>query len=242
MGVQQSIEPTQFRSTLASQVQARVVRRLLLVIGRGIFRLRFEFRGLEHVPTGEPLIVAAAPHRNWIDPFLIVMALPVGPRIYFLGSAEGMFNRWWKRTVLWAVGGVIPVSTQGQLNREGLETSLQILAADQRLGLFPEGWNQESKPPDEIQPIRRGVAFLAERSARRVLPIGLAGTQELWRGKTLRLQVGEPLDPPPAGATRAEETTYAERLAEALRAVLPPLPPEPSNGHKPWPWLTRLLY
>ena len=223
-------------------LQARLTRRLLGLLGRGVFRLRFEFRGLEHVPRGEPLIIAAAPHRNWIDPFLIVLALPARPRVYFLGSAEGMFDTWWKKAILAVLGGVVPVSTRGQLNREGLDTSLKILAANQRLGLFPEGWNQEQKPAAEIQPIRRGVAFLAERSRRRVLPVGLAGTQELWRGKTLRLQVGPPLDPPPPDADRAAETAYAERLTEALRAVLPPLPPEPAGGRKPWPWLTRLLY
>lgn len=226
----------------AERLQARLSRRILRLLGHGLFRLRFEFRGLEHVPRGEPLIVAAAPHRNWIDPFLIVIALPPEPRVYFLGSAEGMFNTWWKRAVIAALGGVVPVSTAGHLNREGLETSLRILATDRRLGLFPEGWQQEAKPPDEIQPIRRGVAFLAERSGRRVLPIGLAGSQELWRGKMLRLQVGPPLDPPPPRADRATENAYAQRLTEALRAALPPLPPEPRDGRKPWPWLTRLLY
>ena len=236
-------EPTPgYRPTRLTRLQARIVRRLLYLIGGGIFRLRFQFRGLEHVPPGEPLVIAAAPHRNWIDPFLIVMALPLRPRIYFLGSAEGMFDTWWKRAVLAAVGGVVPVSTSGQLNREGLETSLAILAADQRLGIFPEGWSQEHQPPAEIRPIRRGVAFLAERSGCRVLPVALAGSRELWRGKTLRLQVSAPLEPPPPGSTRAEETAYADRLTAALRAALPPLPPEPPDGHKPWPWLTRLLY
>lgn len=234
--------PAPTGSPLVSWLQARLIRRLLFLIGRGIFRLDFQFRGLEHIPRGEPLIVAAAPHRNWIDPFLIVMAMPSNPRVYFLGSAEGMFDKWWKRGVLTVLGGVIPVSTEGNLNRQGLETSLAILKADRRLGLFPEGWNQEQQPPDQIQPIRRGVAFLAERSARRVLPVGLAGTQELWRGKTLRLQVGPPLDALHPDATRAEETAYAERLTAALRAVLPPLPSEPADGRKPWPWLTRLLY
>ena len=231
-----------FRATLLTRLQARAVRRLLYLIGSGIFRLRFQFRGLEHVPAGEPLIVAAAPHRNWIDPFLVVIALPPEPRIYFLGSAEGMFNTRWKRAILAIVGGVVPVSTSGQLNREGLDTSLAILAADQRLGLFPEGWHQEHQPPTEIQPIRRGVAFLAERSGRRVLPVTLAGTQELWRGKTLRLQVSPPLDALAPDAPRAEETAYAARLTDVLGASLPPLPPEPADGRKPWPWLTRLLY
>jgi 1-acyl-sn-glycerol-3-phosphate acyltransferase len=227
---------------LASRIQARLARRLLLVLGRGLFRLHFQFRGLENVPSGEPLIVAAAPHRNWIDPFLIVLALPPQPRIYFLGSAEGMFDTWWKRAVLAALGGVVPVSTAGQLNRQALDLSLEILAADYRLGLMPEGWGQEARPATEIQPIRRGVAFLSEHSGRRVLPVGLAGTQELWRGKTLHLQVGPPLPALAAGATRAQQNAYAAELEQSLCRILPPQPPEPEDGRKPWPWLTRLLY
>jgi 1-acyl-sn-glycerol-3-phosphate acyltransferase len=230
------------RSTLNSRLQARFSRRLLFVLGCGLFRLKLQFHGLEHVPPGEPLIIAAAPHRNWIDPFLVVMALPPLPRIYYLGSAQGMFNKWWKRAVLAAVGGVVPVSTVGQLNREALDVSLAILASDNRLGLMPEGWGQEACPPTEIQPIRRGVAFLAEHSRCRVLPVGLAGTQELWRGKTLRLQVGPPLEALATGASRTEQTAYAVRLGHALEAVLPPQPPEPEAGRKPWRWLTGLLY
>ena len=231
-----------FRPTPLLRLQARVTRGLLFFIGRTVFGLRLEFRGLERAPRGETLIVAGAPHRNWIDPFLIVMALPAAPRVYFLGSAEGMFNRWWKRLVIVLLGGVVPVSTSGQLNREALQTALDVLVADNHLGLFPEGWGQEHQPPDEIQPIQRGVAFLAARSGRRILPVALAGTRELWRGKTLRLCVGAPLDGLPPKPERADEQALVERLGASLRSLQPPLPPEPPDGRKPWPWLTRLLY
>jgi hypothetical protein len=136
----------------------------------------------------------------------------------------------------------VPVSTEGHLNRQALEIGLEILGDGVRLGLMPEGWAQEAQPPDQVQPIRRGVAFLAERSRRRTLPIALAGTQELWRGKTLRLQVARPLEPPPGDASRAEQDAFVEQLRNALEAALPPLPPAPLDGRKPWPWLTRLLY
>jgi 1-acyl-sn-glycerol-3-phosphate acyltransferase len=152
-----------------------------------------------------------------------------------------MFNRWWKRAILRLMGGVVPVSTLGQLNRDGLETSLAILAAGNRLGIFPEGQGQFQKPPAEIQPVKRGVAFLGERSGCRVLPIGLAGTQELWRGKTFRLRVGPPLDAPAPSASRTELQTYADRLVAAIAEAMPPLPPEPVDGKKPWRWLSKLL-
>jgi 1-acyl-sn-glycerol-3-phosphate acyltransferase len=212
------------------------------VTGTALFGFNFEFSGIENVPAGESLIVAAAPHRNWIDPFMVVIALPPGPRVYFLGSAEGMFDTWWKRAVLVALGGVVPVSTEGQLNRQALTAGLSIMADGNHLGLMPEGWGQEAKPPREIQTIKRGVAFLALHSGCRVLPVGLAGTQELWRGKTLRLRVGPPIDAPARDASRAEEAQFTERLNHALNEAMPAEPAEPADGHKPWPWLTRLLY
>src|SRR5687768_4472676 len=99
----------------------------LRFIVRRIFRFHIEVVGLERVPVGEPVIVAAAPHRNWLDPFLVVLALPRRPRIYYLGSREAVFNTWWKRLVLGAFGGVVPVSSIGGLNREALNTALGVL-------------------------------------------------------------------------------------------------------------------
>jgi 1-acyl-sn-glycerol-3-phosphate acyltransferase len=240
-GAPAAADRDRFRPTRVGSLQARLSRRAVLWIGRALFRLRLELAGLEHVPRDEPVIVAAAPHRNWIDSFLIIMALPPVPRVIFLGSAEGVFNRWWKRAILSLMGGVVPVSTRGQLNREALETSLAILAGGNRLGIFPEGWDQTGASPVEVQPLKRGVAFLSARSGCRVMPVGIAGTKELWRGKTLRLRIGPPLEPLAAGADRNEEQAYVERLHVAISAVLPPLPPAPADGRKPWSWLTRML-
>jgi 1-acyl-sn-glycerol-3-phosphate acyltransferase len=229
------------RPSLLSRIQARVGRRLLSLIGRKLFGFKFEFHGLEHVPAGEPVIVAAAPHRGWIDSFLIIMALPPSPRVYYLGSAQAMFNRWWKRAILGLMGGVVPVSSLGQLNREGLETSLEILSAGGSLGVFPEGWGHLDDDPTQIGEFKRGVAFLAQRSGRRVLPVGLAGSQQLWRGKTLLLQVGPLLDPPAPSAGRAEQQAFADRLRTAIQAVAPAPPAEAEGAGRTWQWLTKLL-
>jgi 1-acyl-sn-glycerol-3-phosphate acyltransferase len=234
-------KPAVPRPSLLSRVQARIGRRLLSMIGRRLFGFNFEFQGLEHVPAGEPVIVAAAPHRGWIDSFLIIMALPPSPRVYYLGSAQAMFNRWWKRVILGLMGGVVPVSSLGQLNREGLETSLEILNAGGSLGVFPEGWGHLDDLPTEIGEFKRGVAFLAQRSGRRVLPVGLAGTHQLWRGKRLLLQVGSPLDPPAPSAGRAEQHAFTDRLRTAVQAVAPPPPVEPEGAGRTWQWLTKLL-
>ena len=228
-----------FRPTLWSALQARRIKLWLTLVGKGLLRFNLEVEGLELVPRGEPLIVAAAPHRSWIDPFLVLQILPPLPRTYFLAAADTTGNRWWKRMAIELAGGMVPVATRGQLNREGLELALAILEGGNRVGIFPEGWGP--KPDPEIMPLKRGVAFISLHSGRRVLPVALAGATDLWRGKTLRVRIAPPLDALPQGANRQEEQTYVDTLRVVLQDALPPEPPEPPDGKKPWRWLTKVL-
>jgi 1-acyl-sn-glycerol-3-phosphate acyltransferase len=228
-----------FRPTMWSALQARRIKLWLTLVGKGLLRFNIEVEGLELVPRGESLIVAAAPHRNWIDPFLILQVLPPLPRTYFLAAADTVGNRWWKRLFIELAGGMVPVATRGQLNRDGLELALGILERGNRVGIFPEGWG--GKPDPEIMPLKRGVAFISQHSGRRVLPVALAGATDLWRGKTLRVRIAPPLDALPPGANRHEEQSYVDGLRTVLLAAVPPEPEEPRDGKKPWRWLTKAI-
>ena len=90
-------------------------------------------------------------------------------------------------------------------------------------------------------PLKRGVAFISQHSGRRVLPVALAGTTDLWRGKTLRVRIAPPLDALAPGSNRDEEQAYVDDLHAVLQDALPPQPAEPLDGKKPWRWLTRAL-
>jgi 1-acyl-sn-glycerol-3-phosphate acyltransferase len=228
-----------FRPSLWSALQARRIKLWLTLFGKGLLRFNVEVEGSELVPRGEPLIVAAAPHRNWIDPFLILQVLPPLPRTYFLAAADTTGNQWWKRIAIELAGGMVPVATRGQLNRDGLELSLVILKRGNCVGIFPEGWG--AKPDPEVMPLKRGVAFISQHSGRRVLPVALAGTTVLWRGKTLRMRIAPPLNALALGANRDEEQSYVDFLRAALQDAVPPEPAEPPDGKKPWRWLTRVI-
>jgi 1-acyl-sn-glycerol-3-phosphate acyltransferase len=209
-------------------------------IATRIFRFRIEVSGREHVPPGEPLLVAGAPHRNWIDGFLLIVAMPAEPRVLYLAS-ENVADRWWRRAVLWLVGGVEPVSTTSALNRNAITAALRVLARGDRLGIFPEGWDRLDEPMREIGEFRRGVAFIAQQSGRRVLPVALAGAKPLWRGKTLRLRIGPPLAPPPPNAGKPEQQRWSDELRATLQALLPPEPMEIPVSERRWTWLTDWL-
>lgn len=229
-----------FRQTRFSAFQAWRIRLWLTLIGRGLFRFRIDVEGSEHIPAGEPLIVAVAPHRNWIDPFLMLQVLPALPRLYFVAASDTAGVRWWKSLAIAIAGGMAPFPSRGKNNRAGLETSLAILGNGNRLGIFPEGWGNDEASL-AVLPLKRGVAYLSARSGCRVLPVGIAGTTDLWRGATLRVRIAPPLSALPDDADKAAEQAFADRLRAVLQAAVPSAPPEPPTGKKPWRWLTRML-
>jgi 1-acyl-sn-glycerol-3-phosphate acyltransferase len=220
--------------------QAHVVTGGVRFIATRMFRFQIEISGREEVPIGEPLLVAGGPHRNWIDGFLLIVALPAEPRLVFLAS-ENAARLWWRRVILRLVGGFEPVSASRALNREAIEASLRVLARGERLGIFPEGWQHLEDSPRGIGELRRGTAFLAQQSQRRVLPVALAGSKPLWRGKTLRVQIGAPLAPPPPNAGKAEQQTWSNDLRTTLQALLPLEPPMIPESDRHWTWLTTWL-
>jgi hypothetical protein len=65
------------------------------------------------------------------------------------------------------------------------------------------------------------------------VPAALSGTQQLWRGKRIRLMVG------PAVRTGGDIDADMAAIEQAMRAVLPAYQELP--GPRPWPWLTTLL-
>jgi 1-acyl-sn-glycerol-3-phosphate acyltransferase len=207
------------------------------VIGERLFGFRIEVQGREHVPRGEPLLVAGGPHRNWVDGFLLIIALPAWPRLWFLAS-EFVVATWWKRLIVRLAGGFEPVSTSSALNREALTAALRVLERGERLATFPEGWDHLDASLTEMGELRRGVAFIAQQSRRRVLPLAIAGSKPLWRGKTLRVRIGPPLDPPSATAGKAEQQAWSDELRATLQDLIPPQPPTISVARRRWPWLT----
>ena len=236
-----AVAPGDYAATPARRVQARAAHALVGGLRRWFFRVRIDVRGLQHLPPGEPLIVAAGPHRGWLDPFVVMTTLPAEPRVFFLGSAQATSRSPFHRAVIWLFGGMVPVSTLGDSNRESLGRSVAVLAAGNRLALFPEGWDQMDAPPDELQPIKRGAAFIAQHSGCRAVPAGVAGTQTLWRGMTVRIACGPPLDPPSPGASRRDAEAWTASLAAAIRDLMPPLPPQPPEAEKRWRWMTTLF-
>jgi 1-acyl-sn-glycerol-3-phosphate acyltransferase len=77
--------PVQRQATLAFRVARAVVGPLF----RLVFRIRVE--GRQKVPRDRPYI-AIANHLNWPDPWLLLLTLPVEPRVHFLANPEAAYG------------------------------------------------------------------------------------------------------------------------------------------------------
>ena len=235
--------------------------RALLTIFRAIaagLGLRLRVEGREHIPDG-PCLIAAAPHRTWLDPFVLLFALPAEPRVYFLGDGEAMYRDALRAFFMRRLGGVVPVWRGSRGIETHVDAARAIVGAGARLALFPE--RGPAVPIDRARPLAWGVGYFALRSGAPVVPAVIGGTHELYLGRRVAVRFLAPIGPPgaigPTGAApdqgrpRVDGTTEgADRAAahaivrELDTAIAPHVPEllratEPAPGFtKRWRWLT----
>lgn len=231
----------------------RAARGLARIVTHGFFGFRVDARGRENLPPGGYLLVAAV-HRGWLDPLLALEAVPIEPRVWTLGSGPSVFDRPWKERALRRLGGVLPVWRGGI----GIEVHVaSARAVVERGGVFltfAEG--TIGGPPDKVTSFRHGAFVIALRTGAPIVPLAVAGTDVLYRGKRLATRilppttmaelVGDAWTGTPAAGSR-EELVAARIAAERLEAILDPVVAEiyPATvdppGRRRWPWLTGLL-
>jgi len=243
----------------APAIRAGIAYRLARGLGRvlllGVFGFRVDARGRESLPPGGGYLLLAALHRGWMDPFLTLDAVPVEPRVWTLGSGPSGFDRPWKERLLRIVGGVLPVWRGGVGIEVHVAAARAVLERGGVFSTFVEG--TIGGPPDRPTPFRLGAFVIALRTGAPIVPLAVAGTEVLYRGKrfatrilppsTMADLVGEEWTGVPEAGSR-EELAMARRAAEALEALLAPVIAEihpatvdPPGRRRRWPWLTGLL-
>ena len=189
------------RASLLYRFLRLVVRFLLF----GLFRMRMTTSGQELLPKGGYLLIAAA-HRGWIDPFVAMHAVPAEPRCWFLGSGPSTFTSWWRERLLHRLGGLLPV-WRGGLGVEGhVRSARAVVDAGAVFVQMPEG--TVNGPPGRLGPFRPGAALIALRTGATIVPLAMAGTEELYIGRRMASRVLPP-------------TTARELLADTWDGVLP---------------------
>jgi 1-acyl-sn-glycerol-3-phosphate acyltransferase len=257
------------RPTSRPSIAYRIVRLVFDVTIRRVFGFRFDIQGAEHLPRrpdGKPAggwIAAGLPHRTWVDPFAVALALPLEPRLVFFGDGRAMFRTAWRRFWMRRIGGIIPIWVRryapGVEREDVMATYVDAvrlaLNAGAILAVFPETGPQV--PVERARPFGRGTAYFALRTRAPIVPIILGGTDVLFRGRRIVVRILPAvsaaslagLDPAaPAFAPQSrEERLAARRLTEALQGLTAPHVAEvhaaaepPAGTRKRWLWLTHL--
>jgi 1-acyl-sn-glycerol-3-phosphate acyltransferase len=196
----------------------------------GVFRFRIETSGQEHLPRGGYLLVAAA-HRGWMDPFVAMHALPAEPRCWFLGSGPSTFTSRWREALIRRLGGLLPVWRGGMGVESHVRSATAVVEAGAVFVQMPEG--TVNGPPGRLGPFRPGAALIALRTGVTIVPLAMAGTEELYIGRrmatrvlpptSMRALLGDAWDGTPPTPGGRNELALAKRASEALAALLAPV-------------------
>ena len=235
--------PPEARAGLVYRL-ARLFARALLF---GAFRFHVTTSGQEELPRGGYIVVVAT-HRGWIDPFVVLHALPLEPRAWFLGSAASTFTSRWREALIRRIGGLLPVWRGGVGIEQHLASARAVLANGAVFVQMPEG--TVSGPAGRIGPFRTGAGLIALRTGATIVPLAIAGTEELYIGRRMASRVLPPVRPrdlvpgwdgvpPPAGSR--EELDLARRITEGLAAILGPVVEELQPATVDPPGRRRLL-
>jgi len=225
----------------APEARASILYRLVRLVARavifGAFRFRISTAGQEHLPPGGYFLVAGA-HRGWMDPFVVMHALPTQPRAWFLGSAPSTFTSRWRERFIHRLGGLLPVWRGGIGIEPHVASARAVVANGAVFVQMPEG--TVSGPPGRLGPLRTGWAIIALRTEPAIVPLAMAGTEELYLGHrmasrvlpatTARALAGLAPDAPLPPAGSREELELARRMSNALAGMLGPAVEELQAG------------
>ncbi len=156
-------------------VAYRVVHTVVEPVAKAIWRPRVS--GLEHVPSRGPVILASN-HLSFVDSVVIPLVVPrkvafLAKSDYFTGTGiKGTLSRWWFEGI-----GMLPVDRDdARAAIDSLDTALEVLRRGEAFGIYPEGTRSRD---GRLYRGRTGVAHLALTAGVPVVPVGLAGTQDI---------------------------------------------------------------
>lgn len=200
------------------------------------------------VRQGAGCIVAVAPHRSWVEPFLLVAAWPAdAARLVWIGDGRTMTRSWWRRRLLPRLGA-IPISGGIAAPRAYAALVREALHEGAVVAVFPE-----KGPPsaaDRTRTISPGFAYLARHAGAPIVPVVMGGTHHIVRGSSFSvdilgaIDVGDP-DPDPF---RPQARSLAHDLAHRFEAEVASVLSERTawaEARRPardrWRWLASLL-
>ncbi|MBN2072501.1 MAG: 1-acyl-sn-glycerol-3-phosphate acyltransferase [Actinobacteria bacterium] len=147
---------------------------------RMIFKVlyRVQVSGTGKIPPDGRLILCAN-HLSYLDPVLIAAYIP--RYLYYMAKKELFSNSFLGNIVTFF--NAFPVN-RDTADRRTIRTSIEVLADENILGIFPEG----SRSSDGIiKDPKKGVGFISVLSGAPVLPVAISGTNMIVQKPRKRL-------------------------------------------------------
>jgi len=192
-----------------------------MVAGGSAVAFRTRIEGRDKLPATGGYVLAPS-HRSMMDiPFAAWLSRRplryMGKVSLFRIPVAGWFFR--------RLGG-FEVARDGT-DRKALRDSIAMLQGGEVLLVYPEGTRQNGP---KIQPLQPGAAYLALRAGVPIVPVGLAGSEEILRNHRLKfprfrrvvMVVGDPIVSPPRDSgvvPREQVDALTARLHDALQVV-----------------------
>jgi HAD superfamily hydrolase (TIGR01509 family) len=208
-----------FRQT----IRAWASRIVSWVVVRSYLRLRLE--GRQRLPR-TPAIYCFN-HLNWVDPFLLMAALPMRPRLTFFGPKEEDMSVGGRNRLMTWTGATIPYRPGKNDLIEATRRVRAVIAAGGVIAIAGEGRIQPFE--SELRPLNEGAAYFALREQVPLVPIAIHGTSWLGFGRRVRVEIGEPLAP--VGRPNRENVdALTARCWAALHELVRDEPERPRPG------------
>lgn len=199
----------------------KVKRTILRLLTRGLLRLltRTKIVGLENIPQEGPVILAG----NHVAVLESVLMTVMPKRLVEpIGAGDMPFDAGIDSLV--SFYGYIPIN-RGNLDRKGMNQTLDVLNQGGVIGIFPEGGTWA---PGKMAP-QIGVALLSQRTGAPVVPIGFSGMQgalktalRLKRPRLL-MKIGEAIPAFPQSAEGVDKDhllAYSRQVLDAIYTLI----------------------
>lgn len=194
------------------------IRFIVIFICRVYLRLRII--DAHKIPKTGTFILAPS-HRSTLD--IPVAAATTRRRLMYMGK-----DSMWKIKPIGAfltALGSFPV-TRGSADLEALKRCIAVLDRGDPLVLFPEGTRHRGRI---IEPLFDGAAFIAYKTGVPIIPVGIAGSEEIWppgtklpRPRKCVAVVGDAIYPKNLNGARASRELMSEftlELQTSLQSV-----------------------
>lgn len=154
-----------------------------MVILKLFFKLKVE--GLENIPQKNNFIIVAN-HASFMDPLVIMAAVP--KKIHCI-ALRGLYTIFWLRWFL-RLTETLPSGSSS-------EKAVALLTENKIVGLFPEGGVSRD---GKLREFRRGVALLAFKTGRPIVPCAILGTYaalpkgaKFTKFLPIKVKIGKPI-------------------------------------------------